>query len=369
MENAAPKQTAPEPEKLTQPVQFIKGVGPARAERLEKLGIHTAVDLLFFFPRSYEDFTQLQNIDDLGREQKATIVAEVCDKDEHKSTQGQQVSYVLVRQGNTFLRAMWFNQPFILSKFRVGQRVMFRGKSKLQNGRQHMVHPQVTWLDDEEQISQQQRLIPVYRLTEGINQRQMRKIVSSVVEMFAPKVTEAFPESLRQRAGVIGIEEAISQIHSPMNAEQAAGAKKRLVYQELFVLQLALAIRRHKVRSRQIAPALELTPKIKSRILGRLPFELTATQKTSFAEIAHDMNRPFPMNRLLHGEVGSGKTVVALCAMLTAVANEHQAVLMAPTEILARQHLRTIRELLQHSRVRAELWTGSVKASTHTIWS
>ena len=348
--------------RLTQPTQFIKGVGPARAELLAKLGLHTAADVLFFFPRSYEDFTQLNHIRELGKEQLATVVAEVTDKDESKSN-GRHVTYVLFRQDNSYLRAMWFNQPFMLNKFHIGQRVMLQGKSRLQNDRQHMTHPKVTWLDSEETIEQQQTMLPVYRLTEGINQKQMRKLVAGVVQQCADLVTEALPESLRKRTGVIGIAEAITQIHSPMNKEQVDDARARLVYQELFILQLALAIRRHRVRSRQVAPSLELTPKIKSRILGRLPFELTESQQVAVSEISEDMKNAWPMNRLLHGEVGSGKTAVALCAMLTAVAHGHQAVLMAPTEILARQHLRTLRELLNQSRVRIELWSGSVKTA------
>ena len=254
-------------EKLTQRTQFLKGVGPAKAEMLAKLGIHTAADILFFFPRSYEDFTQLNHIRDLGKEQLATVVAEVSDKDESRSN-GRHVTYVLFRQDNSFLRAMWFNQPFMLNKFRIGQRVMLQGKSRLQNDRQHMTHPKVTLLDDQETIGQLQTMLPVYRLTDGINQKQMRKLVATTVEQCAHLVTEALSESLRKRTGVIGIGEAIQHIHSPMNQEQVEKARARLVYQELFILQLALAIRRHRVRSRQVAPELELTPKIKSRILG-----------------------------------------------------------------------------------------------------
>ena len=347
---------------LTQRTQFIKGVGPGKAELLEKLGLHTAADLLFFFPRSYEDFTQLDLIRDLDKEQLATIVAEVSDKDEYRSD-GRHIAYVLFRQEKSYLRGVWFNQPFMLNKFRIGQRVLLQGKARLHSNRHQMTHPKVTWLDNEEQIRQQQTMLPVYRLTDGINQKQMRKIIASAVEQCAHLVTEALPIDLRERSGVIGIADAISQIHSPMDREQVQQARCRLVYQELFILQLALAIRRHRVRTRQVAPALELTPKIKSRILGRLPFQLTESQKVAFEEIANDMSYAWPMNRLLHGEVGSGKTAVALCAMLVAVAQGHQAVLMAPTEILARQHLRTIRELLANSRVRIELWTGSVKST------
>ena len=349
-------------ERLTQSLQFIKGIGPGRAEKLARLDLHTAADVLFFFPKSYEDFRTLSHINELGKEQLATVVAEVSDVDQSASP-GRHVTYVLFRQDNSFLRAMWFNQPWMMKKFRPGQRYMLQGKSRLQNDRQHMTHPKATLLDASETIQQQQTMLPVYRLTEGINQRQMRKLVAQVVEQFADVIAEALPESLRKQADAIGIGAAIEQIHAPLDQAQVDQARHRLVYQELLILQLALAIRRHRVRSQQVAPSLELSPKIKARILGRLPFELTDSQQVAFQEIADDLANPWPMNRLLHGEVGSGKTAVALCAMLTAVAHGHQAVLMAPTEVLARQHERTLKQLLHNSRVGIELWTGSVKAS------
>ena len=349
-------------QRLTQPITSIKGVVSAQAELLAKLNLHTAADLLFFFPKSYEDFTQLNKISELGKEQLATVIAEVTDIDQ-SNFGGRQVSYVLVRQDNSFLRAMWFNQSWMLKKFRIGQRVMLQGKSRLQNDRQHMTHPKVTWLDEGEPIEQQQRMLPVYRLTEGINQQKMRKLVAQVVEDYAHLVAEALPENVRKQSGAISITDAIRQVHTPVAQNQIDQARHRLVYQELLTLQLALAIRRQRVRAQQVAPVLELSPKIKARILGRLPFQLTESQQTTLDEIASDLARPFPMNRLLHGEVGSGKTAVALCAMLSAVAHGHQAVLMAPTEVLARQHARGIEQLLANSRVRIELWTGSIKAS------
>ena len=358
-------ESSPDPpvQRLTQPLQFIKGVGPARAETLRKLGLFTAADVLFFFPRSYQDFTKLHSIDELENEQLATIVGTVDDIDQHKTQTGTNITYVLIRQENQFLRAVWFNQPYMIKRFRKGQRVMLQGKTKMQGGRHQMSHPKVTFLEESEELKENQRLLPVYKLTDGINQKQMRNIVAATVEQCAGLVTEAFPQELRNWANVCGIAQAIAQIHAPEDQVQADQARARLVYQELFILQLALAIRRHRIQSQNVSPELELTPKIRARLLGRLPFELTPTQQVAFAEIANDMNQPYPMNRLLHGEVGSGKTVVALCAMLTAVANGHQATLMAPTEILARQHYRTLKELLVNSRVQIELWTGSVKTA------
>lgn len=348
---------------LTQPVQFLKGVGPHRAQLLEKLGLRTAADVLFFFPRSYQDFTELNQIVDLQAEQLASIVGVVDDIDQMISGTGKHILYVMLRQGKQFLRAVWFNQQFLQHKFQIGQRVMLRGKAKLSGGRFQMTHPQATWLDIDQNVEEETRLSPIYRLTDGLNQRQIRQIVAQTVDQFAGLVQEAFPDDLRAQVSVCEIETAIRQIHAPKTMDEVDTARGRLVYQELFILQLALAIRRHRIRNENVSPALELTPKIQARIDGRLPFQLTPSQRQAFAEISADMGQPFPMNRLLHGEVGSGKTAVALCAMLLAVAHGNQVTMMAPTEILARQHFQTLKEMLRNSRVRMTLWTGSLKPS------
>lgn len=360
----APEKTPAE--LLTQPVQFLKGVGPARAEVLEKLNLRNAADVLFFFPRSYQDFTQLHNISDLANEQLANVVGTIVDVDQHTAQSGAHICYVLIQQGNQYLRGVWFNQAFLLKKFWPGQKVMLQGKAKFQGGRFQMSHPKTTWIDSDQDLQQHQCLLPVYKLAEGISQKQIRNIVDSVVQQCADIVTEAFPDELRNRLEVCGISAAIRQIHSPRNHEEVEQARSRLVYQELFILQLALAIRRHRIRSENKSPALAMTPKIRARMLGRLPFELTATQTTSLNEIADDMGQAFPMNRLLHGEVGSGKTVVAVCAMLLAVAHGYQATIMAPTAILANQHFRTLEKLLSNTRVRLALWTGGVKGKTRS---
>ena len=364
-EKAAPTApTEPSPiELLTQRVVELNGIGPHRAQLLEKLGLRTVADLLFFFPRSYEDFTQLHQIVDLESEQLASITGVVDDIDQVISGNGKHILYVLIKQDKQYLRAVWFNQQFLFNKFQLGQRVLLRGKAKLTGGRFQMNHPKTIWLDSDQNLEQEKHLSPIYRLTDGINQRQMRQLVSQTVERCAGLVQEAFPDQLREQTDVCGIEAAIRKIHAPKSQADIDGAQARLVYQELFILQLALAFRRHKIRTENVSPSLELTPKIKARITGRLPFELTQSQQIAFDEIATDMKLGFPMNRLLHGEVGSGKTAVALCAMLLAVAHGNQATLMAPTEILARQHFQTMTQLLQNSRVRMALWTGSLKAA------
>jgi ATP-dependent DNA helicase RecG len=357
-----PTQQLPE-KRLNQPVQFLKGVGPNRAVLLEKLELRTAADLLFYFPRSYQDFTELHDVTQLANDQQATIVGVVDDIDQLITSEKKHVLYVLIKQGQQYVRCVWFGQPFMLERFRIGQRLMVRGKVKLIGGRFQISHPSITRLDGTEDAEAQRRLLPIYGLTEGINQRQMREIVARVVEDYTPLVQEAFPDSLRQKYSICEIEDAIRKIHAPRNQAEVDLARTRLVYQELFILQLALALRRHRVQHTSVSPALELTPKIRARITGRMPFELTASQIQAFAEIAADMGRSHPMNRLLHGEVGAGKTVVAVCAMMLAVAHGYQAVLMAPTEILAQQHFKTVSGMLANSRVRICRWTGSMKGA------
>ena len=356
------ENTQPPPRRLNQPAQFIKGVGPHRAALLERLGLKTAADILFFFPRTYQDFSEQHNINELSAVQEAAIVGTIDDIDQLITATGKHVLFVLLKQETGYLRAVWYDQPFMLQRFQIGQRVLMRGKAKLEGGRFQMNHPRVIWLENDHSAEQEMQLVPVYRLTEGLNQRQIREIVAGVVADYADLVNEAFPESLRQQYQVCDIGSALRQIHAPQNRAQIDSARHRLVYQELFILQLALAIRRHRVQSQSVSPPLELTSKIKARILGRLPFKLTDSQENAFTEIAHDMGRSFPMNRLLHGEVGSGKTLVAVCSMLLAVANGHQAALMAPTEILATQHYQTLKKILAPTRVRVGLLTGGLNS-------
>jgi ATP-dependent DNA helicase RecG len=217
----------------------------------------------------------------------------------------------------------------------------------------------VTWLGDDEEPPAG-KIVPVYPLTEGLSQPQMRRIVEGVVEQFGDAVEEVFPESYLTEHGLLPIREALPLLHAPPDRTLLDLARRRFIYQELFVMQLALAWRRWKMVHERRAPSLPTNAKIDARIIRLFPFELTAGQTQAIAEIAADMVQPYPMNRLLLGEVGSGKTVVAEYAMLLAVANGHQAVLMAPTEVLARQHSRTVAKALAESRVRIALLTGGL---------
>ena len=349
-------------EHLLTPAQFLKGVGPQRAKPLERIGLKNARDLLFHFPRSYQDMSELRTIDQLRENEPASICGEIEEIELRNTGPGRSMLGVLIRQQSQFLRAVWFNQPFMRDRFAVGKRVLLSGKAKLNAFRWEMVHPRVEVLADGEQPPSG-KILPVYALTEGIHQAAMRRLMAGVVQTHAAFVEEIFADSILSEKQLLPIGDALREIHEPTTEELLAAARRRFIYQELLMMQLALRLRRAKLTAERQATALPVSPKIDARIRRLFPFELTTDQQTAIRELSQDLARDVPMNRLLQGDVGSGKTVVAEYAMLAAVANQHQAALMAPTEILARQHVETLSKDLEQSRVRIAFLSGSVSAA------
>jgi ATP-dependent DNA helicase RecG len=238
---------------------------------------------------------------------------------------------------------------------------MLSGKPKFSGLAWEMSHPVVTPLgeNEDEPVG---RILPVYPATEGLQQWHLRRIVREALASHAGLLEEVFPAEYLDEHDLWPLQKALAEVHFPDDMESLGRARRRFIYQELFILQLALALKRRGQKTLRRAPPLEATAKIDARIRRLFPFELTASQQQAIAEIAADMAAPVPMNRLLQGDVGSGKTVVAVYAMLTAVAHGHQAALMAPTEVLARQHVLTMQQLLAGSRVRQAQLTGGLSA-------
>jgi len=344
---------------LSKPVQYVKGVGPARAERLRRLGIETVEQLLLHLPRDYEDLSEVRAIAAIEPGQRVTVQGEIADLDVRQTRRGT-IAAALLSDGTGHLRIVWFNQPHMVERFRIGQKVLVTGKATWYDGYFQMAHPDVRPLTDG---MAQLPFLPIYPLTEQLSIHELRRIMREAVDRYAEFVPERLPESIRQRRGLPPVHEAIAQVHFPPNREAAERARRRLAYEEFLLLQLALAVRHRSFRFDRRAPKLEVTERIDERIRRLLPFKLTEDQERAIAEICADLRSGRPMNRLLQGDVGSGKTAVAVYAILVAIANRYQAAIMAPTEVLAQQHWRTFESYLAHSRVRRLLLTGALKPS------
>ena len=346
---------------LTTPVQFLKGCGSARAELLERLGVTTVRDLLFLFPRDYQDLTDVRAIAKLEEGTLVSVLGTVEEIDLADRGFGRSVFGMLLRQGDDYLRAVWFNQPYLRNKYHEGQTLLLSGRPKRRESRWEMVHPRVQ-LVEEDQDSPLGQLLPVYPLTEGLAQRHVRNLVRRAVDTCTESLEEVFPSEYLEAHRLLPIHTALPRLHFPASQAQLDEARRRFIYQELLILQLALAVKRQQIHDTLPAAPLERTPKIDARIRRLLPFELTPGQNGAIDEIVADMQRPHPMNRLLEGDVGSGKTIVAVYAMLLAVAHGAQVVLMAPTEVLARQHVDTLSRLLAGSHTRIGLLSGGQTA-------
>lgn len=360
---------------LLTPLQFLPGMGPVRAQRLGRLGLRNAQDVIFLFPRDYEYPAPAVTVDALEEGEPAALVGRVVDAEFVSRRPGRSMFAALIQNESGIVRTLFFNQPFRADQLEIDQAVLISGTPKMNGMRMEFVHPKVTLLDDAENVPEP-KILPVYPLSDGIKQSEVRRVVAETTERLADQLVEVMPESLR-RAGaeelrqcgvelegdLLNIATALKSLHQPESRKHLLAARMRLVFQELLVMQLALAMRRRKLTTDLHSPPLAASAMIDARIVNRFPFDLTGDQKTVIGEISRDMARQFPMNRLLQGDVGSGKTVVAVYAMMLAVANGQQAALMAPTEVLARQHFQTLTEILAESRVSVGLLCGSLTTS------
>ncbi len=352
---------------LQTPIQFVAGVGPKRAELLEKLELRTVADILYRLPRDVLDLTQVTPVDQLTEGPVHTVRGKVLDRESRELANRKTLSAVLLECGHKeFVRGVWFNQPWMLHKFRDYEMVLFSGKCKQFKGRWEMSHPRVQVLDADDATAHG-GMLPRYSLTDGLKMHEMRRIVRKVVEEFAPLVPDPLPESYRKQEKLIGLSEAIQAVHLPANPEHYAAGRFRLIFDDLLEFQLALGLRRRAWKLRNRAPGLVASAKVDARIRRLLPFSLTNGQEQAVREICADLESGHAMHRLLQADVGAGKTVVAIYAMLVTVAAGYQAALMTPTELLATQHWQTLDRLLANSRVQRALLTGDLTAAQRRI--
>ncbi|HUR39521.1 MAG TPA: ATP-dependent DNA helicase RecG [Planctomycetota bacterium] len=345
---------------LQRPVQFIKGVGPRRAKLLERLGLRTVDDLLHHLPARYYDRRLMTPLGELRRETAATVQGVVTNIRAYETArQRLPVLEVTIEDGESRAVLVWFRQPFREKEFRIGDSVVASGK--VQPGRPHLTVDEFEILGDGESPLHAAGLVPSYASTEGLSKRQIRALVREAFEAAAALAPEVIPPDVLARRGLPGVRQALHQIHSPGTPEEAEAGRRRFAYEEFFRLQTELALRRRHTRREAAGKRITITDALDFRIRTLFPFKLTGAQERAVVQIRKDLGSGAPMNRLLQGDVGSGKTIVAVYALLAAVGRRAQAVLMAPTEILAEQHARTFRRLLGASRVRVAFLGGGVK--------
>ena len=346
-------------------IQFVPGVGPKRAKLLNKLGVKTVKELLFYFPRDYLNKISDKRIADLKINDMASVKGRITGFNTKESRFQKQQFRVFISDGTGYLTLMWFRpSPWLIKQFEVGKEIYILGKIQYYYNKLCMIHPdfEIRQLADKEKKSfwVEQDILPLYHLTEGISNKVLRKIIRTVLsqDLF---LDETIPTYIRDFKQLMPLNEALHKIHIPDSNEDMAASRKRFVFEELFFLELMLA--RKKVNWHKASGySMDLKKTYTTKLKKALPFTLTNAQKRVLNEIVEDMKSSHQMNRLLQGDVGSGKTIISIFAMLLAIENGFQAAIMAPTEILATQHYFSLKEFLENFGLRVELLLGGVYA-------
>jgi ATP-dependent DNA helicase RecG len=359
---------------LATPLQFLKGVGPRRAADLERAGLVTVEDLLYRFPLRYEDRSRLQSIATLKPGQPASIAGRitVCGL---RSTRrpGFKIFEAAIEDGTGSLRAIWLNQPFLKDVLVRGQRLVLYGPVEMRGSASlQITNPQYEILDDEEgETIHTGRIVPVYEKSGAVTTKMQRRLVYETLQRLPSDLPDALPEDVRLRLGLPSRYAALMTTHFPPDDVSvgelnlfATPAQRRLIFEEAFLFQMGVIARRRFADAERKPAEIRVDDRIRESARKVLPFKLTAGQRQAIKEIVDDLQRPQPMNRLLQGDVGAGKTIVALLAALVEMENGLQVAFMAPTEILAEQHFLNISRLLQASRFRVALLTGSTAAAS-----
>lgn len=325
-------------------IRYLKGIGPKRSESFQARGVSTIEDLLYYFPRRYEDRSNFASISNLKEGQVYTIKAQVLASGQRNSWRRRAFSITEAALGDNTgkISCVWFNQPYLKTYLKAGSSMILYGKVERYNARLQMSNPEFEFVDDQGDDSLNVgRIVPVYTLPQGFSQRSMRHLIKNTLEEFLPKINDALPFDLRSRNNLINLAESLLNIHFPSELNLQKQAHRRLSFEEFFIFQLPLVLRKLNRKERS-GIAHIVKGKLVDDFITGLPFKLTGAQKKVLAEIKADMGSIQAMHRLLQGDVGSGKTVVAALACLVAIQSGHQAAIMAPTEILARQHYEKI---------------------------
>jgi len=346
-------------------VHFIKGIGPKRLSIFQKQGINTVEDLLYYFPKRYEDRSNFIKISQLKEGQYYTVKAKVLARGERTSFRRKnfKILEVVVSDSTANLYCVWFNQPYLKDYFKPGQELILYGRIQRFKERLQMNSPEFEILEADSSSSLNMgRITPVYSLAESISQRKFRQIIKYALDKYIPKIQDFLPYDIRARYKLLNIAQALINIHFPQNDTLLKEAYRRLSFEEFFIFQIPLALRKLKTKSLS-GIAHKTEGRLLEQFVSGLPFRLTSAQERVLLEIKEDMQKPFPMHRLLQGDVGSGKTIVATISAIMAIQGGYQVAFMVPTEILARQHYERIKEQLLLSKIEAEVKLGLLTSS------
>ena len=346
---------------LTTSIRFLHGVGEKRARAFARLGVLTLEDLLLFFPRRYEDRRTLTPIGALRPNTFSAVTAELVSSPERIVGHRTHPVSALLSDGGHCVRAIWFNNPRVESLLKPGMRLALYGKVEYRNGLQ-LTNPEFEILEGEEAFNIG-KIVPVYPLAAPLSQKWMRRLIFSVLDAYGKELMDFLPSSIKKRHGMKELAEAVRELHSPHDRHSWLKARNRLAFDELFLLQIGLLMRRRRQTVSQQACPIKPGRGFKAFMESGLPFPPTGAQRRAVAEILKDMASSTPMNRLLQGDVGSGKTWVAAAAVLAAADSRVQTAFMVPTEILAQQHHFNLQKTLGPCGLKTVMLTGSLRAA------
>jgi ATP-dependent DNA helicase RecG len=347
---------------LKNPVRYLKGVGPKKSEQLSRLGIVTVEDLVFNLPMRYEDRSRLTPIRQLKIGEHQTIEGEIVSASSRIAKTGTKLFQAVITDGTGFIHAVWFNQPYLKDQIKPGVKIAAYGRVELFDKVQ-IVQPEYEIVEGSgprPESLNMGRIVPVYSLTADLTQKYLRGLVHSALGSGARSLAERLPTYILARERLVDVKFAAQNIHFPTNFDNLERAYRRIVFEEFLMLQLALALRKRQIKTQDAGLSHRVEGELIDSFRRSLPFELTGGQKKAIADIERDMASSKPMNRLLEGDVGSGKTVVAAHALLLTVQNGFQGVIMAPTEVLARQHFISLSELMMPLGVNVTLLVSGI---------
>ncbi|HZK33210.1 MAG TPA: ATP-dependent DNA helicase RecG [Tissierellaceae bacterium] len=344
---------------LEKSIQYVKGVGPKRASRLEKLGILTLEDMIYFIPREYEDKSKFKSLSECTIGEKASIKVEVTGVSNIiRPRRNLSILKVPIKNSTCNGYLVWFNQEYLKNKFPIGKKLVVNGKINRNRMELQIMNPVFEEVGAMDKIG---RIMPIYALTKGITNNNLIKIVQHIIKNNLNDIEEFVPQDIINKYNLLDRKYAIRNIHFPENQDILEKSRKTLAFSELLVLQLGLFSIKNKKLDKMNAIQFKKTPEINDYI-RKLPFSLTKAQRKVFKEIEEDMEKDIQMSRLIQGDVGSGKTVLAVLAMYKAVLSGYQSVMMAPTEILAYQHFESLHNYFMDYNIKCELLVGSISA-------